>query len=267
MYFLSFLIIFFFLLRRFIGRRDSLIFTFLAATIPQFCHFATIGYTDFILTYYYSIGMILLYLWMLRNDVRSLALAGIFTAFAVFTKNEGIVLCLVTFITLSIFIFKDLRKRGYKLLRHAAFFILIIVLLCGPWFTVKLSAGLDSDVFRFKEMSPERIGAISHNLNRVPRILYEFQKQFFGPKKWNIIWIIFLALLVLNLKVSFSGDLKYITLPILLILFFYGSVYLIIPTQDPINWYLGSTLSRLFIHLVPLAVFWTAIICREREFL
>ncbi|MFH1752750.1 MAG: hypothetical protein ABH875_01065, partial [Candidatus Omnitrophota bacterium] len=66
------------------------------------------------------------------------------------------------------------------------------------------------------------------------------------------------------IKRSFCGDLAYFTLSIFFILLFYGAVYMLIPVDGPINWYVASGVSRLFIHFVPVTVFWLAILCSQR---
>ncbi|MDB4349443.1 glycosyltransferase family 39 protein [Omnitrophica bacterium] len=265
MYFLSILVIFFFLLRRFISRSGAFLFTFLLATIPQFNRFATVGYTDLILAYYYSVGMIYLFLWMKEKRLQILLLAGIFCGFAIFTKNEGMVLYIVDLILLAIFLLCSLKRQRLKLLREATVFILTALLIAGPWLGIRLFNNLQNDLLQFSDMGAERFMGVFKKLDRIPVILYEFQKQFFGPKKWNLVWILFLALLVSNIKKSFSGDLKYFSLSVALILIFYTMVYMLIPIDGPIGWHVASGVSRLFIHFLPITVFWLALMCRQQH--
>ncbi|MEE8359807.1 MAG: glycosyltransferase family 39 protein [Candidatus Omnitrophota bacterium] len=260
-YLLSFLVIFFSLLKRVISRTGAFLFTFILATIPQFVNFATVGYTDIILAYYYSIGMIYLFLWMKGRKTGDLVIAGLFSGFAAFTKNEGIMLFFVNIILLLLYFVKNLDR---EMLKKAAVYVLVVALIAAPWAFIRFSNGLENDLLKFKEMGAERFVDIFKRLDRIPVILYEYQKQFFGPKKWNIVWILFLGLFVLNIKRAFNGDLKYFSLSIFLILFFYGSVYMLIPVDGPINWYIASGVSRLFIHFVPIAVFWLALLCGQK---
>ncbi len=259
-YLLSFLIIFFFLLKRFMGRSQALLFTFLLATIPQFNHFATVGYTDFILAYYYSIALILILLWIKEKSFNLLALSAVFTGFAMWTKNEGIALCIINLILLALFLIGSFNKR---FLGQIIIFILIAILISGPWLVLRTSMRLDNEVLQLTTFNLKRFTDISKRLDRIPTILYEFQKQFVGPKKWNIIWILFFVVFFTNFRRAFSDDLKYVTLPIILILFSYGAVYLLLPVRGPIGWYVARGISRLFIHFVPITVLWLALICRR----
>jgi hypothetical protein len=261
MYLLSFLLIFFFILRRFLSRKGALLFTFILATIPQFARFATIGYTDIILAYYYSIGLIYLFIWMKGGRRQDLILSGIFSGFAIFTKNEGVALFLVNLILLCLFLARNLNRDT---LAKASVFIMVTLLIAGPWLIIRSANNLENDLLQFSDMGFRRVVDTFGRLDRIPIILYEFQKQFFGPKKWNLVWILFLALLFINIKRAFSGDLKYFSLSIVLVLFFYGAVYMLIPGDGPISWYVASGASRLFLHFVPITVFWLALICRQR---
>ncbi len=129
--------------------------------------------------------------------------------------------------------------------------------------------GLESEAMKLHSLDAGRITGSLGNIDRIPRILYEFQKQFFGPKKWNILWVIFFTLFFFNLKRAFKGKILYITALLFLIMCAYGFAYLLIPLRpnEPINWIIGSALSRLFIHFTPLAVYWIAVICRERDYI
>ena len=57
---------------------------------------------------------------------------------------------------------------------------------------------------------------------------------------------------------------RYLSLSVLLVLLIYASVYMFIPVEGPIDWYVGTAVSRLYIHFVAIAVFWVAMACKER---
>jgi len=261
MYFLSILVIMYFFLKRFISRKFALIFTFLLATIPQLKHFATIGYADFALAFYYSIATMLLYLWMREKKTPVLLISALFMGFAVLTKNEGTALCLVNFLILSIFLAKNLKA---PIIRQVFIYLFVAGIITIPWFALKLSAGMDNEILQFSSISLERLSDTFKNPGRIGVIFYEFQKQFFGPKKWNILWILFFACLALNIKKAFSPNIKYMSLAILFILGLYGGIYLFIPIDRPIQWHLGTTVSRLLLHFTPLIAFWLGLMTNEK---
>jgi len=264
-YFLSFLAGFYFLLKRFVSRRESLIFTFILASIPQVNRFATNGYTDLILAYYYSIGVMLLLLGMKDKMIQRMVWGGLFLGFAAFTKNEGIALLAITAIVSIPYILIYLKRRGAKTMRQAVLSLAIAFIAISPWLWTRARYGLDNDVLKLHGALPERIIGIFGHLDRIPIIMYEFQKQFFGPKKWNIVWIIFFLLFLANIRKSFREETAYVSVSIIAMFILYSSIYLIIPVDGPINWFVATGVSRLLIHIVPLAVLLTALLCRERR--
>ena len=92
-------------------------------------------------------------------------------------------------------------------------------------------------------------------------ILYEYQRQAFGIKYWNLSWIAFIFLAILRFKKIFSEEDRYITIPIFFILLCYTAVYLITP-QD-IYWHLRKSAGRLLIHVLPLVIFYIAMRVNE----
>jgi len=101
-------------------------------------------------------------------------------------------------------------------------------------------------------------------LNRIPLILYEYQKHVFGFKKWNIIWIVLLVLFAARFKKSVKGDAFYITAVIFMFFIGYSLVY-IISTMD-FNFLLTKTSSRFLLHILPVCVFWIACMTKEDNY-
>lgn len=268
LYFVALLIVFYFALRDFFDRKRSLLFTFLLATIPQFNRFSSVGYADFVLTFYFTAGFVYLFRWMKKENIGYLIVSAILFGFACWTKMEGWALFIA--VVLILFIFLLLNPRRYiKAPIKAGVFFLIVILIGLPWILLVDAMGLENEAFQFKTLDVDRFISSFSNLDRCPRIVYEFQKQFFGPKKWNIIWIIFLALFVLNFRDIFRRDMKYITMLLVLIMCGYAYFYLLMPLKpgEPINIYISTNLSRLFIHFTPLCVYWLASLCREKGYL
>jgi hypothetical protein len=69
--------------------------------------------------------------------------------------------------------------------------------------------------------------------------------------------------LVLGIKRIFSERLMPLTAAVLLSLCAYAAVYMVSSAPQGIAWHLSTTASRLFIHFVPIAVLWLAILCKE----
>ena len=138
-----------------------------------------------------------------------------------------------------------------------SYFLTIIAIVLG-WLDYGNSLGFVNENFNFSMIS---LKTLSSGLDRIPLILYEYQKHVFGFKKWNIIWVILLVLLAARFKKSVRGDTFYITTAIFIFFMGYSLVY-ILSTMD-FNFLLTKTSSRFLLHILPVCVFWIACMTKE----
>lgn len=257
LFYLATLIVFYHVLLRYLNRRGALLFTFLLATVPQFAEYATNAYADMVFAFYYSSGLFYLYLWMREKQAPYLIVSFLFALLSMWTKTEGFMLIGVNITAAAIYTFK---ARG-ALSRQGALYIFAGCAAILVYLSVKkvLGLALHGD---FSSMPARGFRNAFSYAKRTFLVLYEYQRQFFGPKKWNIAWILFLWAFSTNFKKAFSDNLRPLTLAIILTLAGYGAVYLITP-QD-ISWHLSTTASRFFIHFLPITVLWLAIIYKEK---
>jgi hypothetical protein len=253
-YFVGILVILYFAIKRFAGQAYALLFTFLLATIPQFNEFATNGYVDLILAYYYFISMLFLFTWFQEQDTKFLVISAVMVALAGWTKNEGLMYCGINIILL--FIFSALSRK--KQILYPLIYAVIIAAVLMPWLWIKASTGMfNNDI--------ELGGAHSFNLARMFRrvmpTLYVFQKQFFGLKKWNILWPTAFVILVFNYKSAFIGNRKYLALSLLFTVSGYVFIYLTSPLD--IDFFVSKTWNRFLIHMVPIVIYWLAVVLKE----
>lgn len=257
-YFFGLLIIFASGLYRLFGRRSALIFTFLLASLTQVNNFSQNGYADLVLAFYYSLGALSIYLWFIKEGRDFLFLAAVFSAIGAWVKNEGIALCFLNLLLLSVLTWVkkgSLDKARLKAAgRGMAFYLTMALLFIAPWYWFRHSLGLNGDLF------PGKGGVLARlfgGLGRILKIFDYYQIQFFDIKRWNILWVLFLSTFLfrgrfflpkfLPLSLSFIGTFG-----------LYTAIYVLTPL--PLEWHLSSSVSRLFIHIVPLAVFWLALV-------
>ncbi|OGW77869.1 MAG: hypothetical protein A3K16_02320 [Omnitrophica bacterium RIFCSPLOWO2_01_FULL_45_24] len=259
LYFLATLGILYFGVRRFSGRTGALLFTFILASVPQFNHFATNAYHDIPLSYYCFAGALFLLYWFKETEsLGCLYISAVMTAMAGWTKNEGFVYCAANILLLLIFLFINRRGIKKKDILSGLLYICVILLILTPWLWVKFTANLvNSDV---GSTTLSELNIIKQSYKAWP-ILYEFQRQIFGPKKWNIIWIAaFIAMAVYRKKIFADGQ-KYITISLILTVSGYIFAYLI--GQDEIRHMVGTTWSRMMMHFLPLTVYWLAYLIKD----
>jgi len=259
LFFVSLLVILYFALKRVIGKRLALISAFFLATIPHFLNYATIGYADFALTMFYTSSFFYIFLWIsYKRENKYLILAGLLAVFAVWTKHEGVFFLLINMAIVTFFAILNWKRVNKSEWIGIAFFLIVPALLTLIWFVYFHSIGFSNE---FVNKETLRLSVVLKNLNRVPLVLYEYQKHVFGPKKWNISYFVFLLGLIFYFKTSLRRDFKYITLSILLALAGYGFFYIITPLE--IKYHLQTAGSRLLIHFLPIAIFWIGYLAKE----
>ncbi len=259
LYFVATLIILYFGIRRFASQTCALFFTFLLASIPQFSAFATNGYLDLQLGYYYSTSALFLFLWFKSTeDHQFLLISAVMVALAGWTKNEGLMYCLVNIGLISIFYAVDREMPIKKKLFHLFSYISIIAIISLPWLWIKGSVHLANDEVQFANLN---ISYLSKQYYKIVPIIYEFQKQTFGPKKWNILWLIMIFVLGFKYKDMFKKNQRYISIAMSLTILGYVLSYII--SRSEIHYALGATWSRFLLHFLPIVMYWLANIVKE----
>ncbi|MFC1508564.1 hypothetical protein ACFL60_02630 [Candidatus Omnitrophota bacterium] len=259
-FFTSCLVVFYSILRNIrLTRLHALIFTFFLASIPHFNAYAANGYADLILSFYYSIGFLYLYLWFGERKRAHLIISVIFTAMACYVKCEGMLLTLVTVLTFLSFMLLSKDEDRPKVFKAFIFYIFILGLLTLPMFLLKraTAANIPNQAMSVKLLSDFKFA----NFQRIVPILYDYQKQFFGIKKWNLVWVLFIISVFLGFKrrVLFSKEIKFLSIAIGLIFLAHTSFFMI--SEDVII-YLRAQ-NRMLIHFLPLVVFFIACIFQK----
>ena len=252
LYFVAILGILYYGIRRFAGRTYALVFIFILASIPQFNNFATNAYIDVPLSYYYLTATLFLFYWFKEPDtIGFLYVSAIMTALAGWTKNEGLVYCAINVIVLAIYLFSSRKGLEKKYLLRGIQYIVLVAVILLPWLIIRKSAAvMNSD---FGTLDAGRFDIVAQ-LRKVIPMFYEFQRQIFGPKKWNIFWIVFIIALVVYRKKLFTKYSRYITIPLVLVICGYIAAYLLTQITMPSLW------SRLMLHFLPIAVYLLALL-------
>ena len=259
--FMAFLVLFYVFLRKALsGRTLALTFTFMLASIRQFSNYATNGYADLQMAIYASLTFLALYLWIRGKGDAYLPVAFFSCVFAFWTKNEGAVVLLGFILVLAFQILGKIKngKRAIEKYRGAILAAAILGTLFTAWSLFKGKMGLQNDIVNAQVLIKYNI---ADTLGRLAAIFYEYQRQAFGIKYWNLAWVLFILASVFGFRKLFSEERRYLTIPIFFILLCYTVIYLITP-QDLV-WHLRRSASRLLIHILPLALFYVALETRR----
>lgn len=264
LFYLSFVFVFYSMLKKITKSRFvSLLFTFLLVSIKQFSDYATIGYADLELGIYFAVSIFYLFLWMGDREKGGFLWVSLAASiFCIWTKNEGMMLALIAAGILSFYILMNIRRITKREIAKFLIYTLVILLIIVSWGMFKDSKTLINENFNLSMINFENL---VRNLDRIPAILYEYQKQLFGFKKWNIIWILFVFILLKEFKTAVSGNIKYVTCTFLLVGIGYSLVYIF--SAVGIKFLLSTTGSRFLLHILPVAIFWMAFITDRQKLL
>ncbi len=156
----TFLVIFYYSLRKVTSRTISLFFTFVLAVSTTIYSHSTLAYTNLPYTIYYSLGLINVYLWLKTKDVGCLAVSALLIGLSSWVRSsEPFWIAPVMLILYSSFVTKKWKEWF--------FYITTVILFKFPWnaylsskFPTELSGSwvlqqainLDLIVFRFIEV-------------------------------------------------------------------------------------------------------------------
>lgn len=254
LFYFSFLAGFFYAAKRFTNRYVAIVFTFLLNGLRFMSDQATWGVADLPFAYYYCISFFLILSWMRTGNSSFFYLSAFFSAFTVWTKNEGIPSLLILFLIIGLFFFFSHRRKR-DVLKEIVFYMMLETALIIPvLYWKKLTAAtyplLDHGVFSFSR--------ILKNIEWLPMILDKLQQQLFGtPNRWNLLGYLFILITVLNLKQIFKPLYLYLMLAIILNYSLYIVVYLLDPFNDLVH-YMAYSQNRMLMHFLPLMLFCSA---------
>jgi len=256
LFYVSMLVIFYCGLIRCVTRKKALLFTFLLATVPQFAEYATNGYAEFLISFYFTASALYLLQWGRDQRKGLLLISFILISLALWTKVEGLILFAVNGIVMLTLIFsqKNNKKSGWM------YILGLIIGAVGYLLAINmLNINLHDNSTQF--VVRDFLGEVFSRIGRLPTILDQYQMQIFGPKKWNLIWVVVAILFFVNIKRVFNKHLLPVTVLVLSLTLGYMMIYFL--TIDAYEWVLEKSLSRLMIHHVAIVTFYSALLFKE----
>jgi hypothetical protein len=251
-----FLALFYFQLKKFFDRKYALFSVFFLITAQQIAGYASIINADFVLLAFVTSGFLYLILYMHTLEKAYIVLSAIFFSFSLWVKNEAAVFIIAFFACFAVFLLKADRMVRRDIFKQLLTSIFIALVIAGPWFVYKfLNHVVNSDI-NSSNMTPERL---LENIRSIPVLLNELQKQVFGPKKWNILWIVVMAVSALRYKKLCKNGFFYISLFILISVVGYFFAYMS-TTSANLYYIANKTMSRFMIHFAGVAIFLAAFI-------
>jgi 4-amino-4-deoxy-L-arabinose transferase-like glycosyltransferase len=247
----AFLVLFYSQAKRIFNRPYAFLLVFFLATIPQLADYATVIHADLLLTA--LVAGAFLYFWLYAREFRKgdLLLSSVLFGFTLWTKNEAIVF-VAAFAAVFIVLFarsEPIFKK--KIARDIIVSFFIVAVISAPSFAVKIAAGVTNSDIDLSKLTFDRF---LQNVKDIPVLLNLFQQEVFGPKKWNILWMMLLAAIVWKRRFLLKGQNFYVTLFIILASLGYFAGYMA-TTGNNLYFYVNTTISRFMLHFSGIGLF------------
>ena len=257
--YLAFIGLFYSQARRFFDRSYALLATFFLATVPQLVDYATIVHADLVLTAFVTCAFAYFLLYTRTRNVTHLVLSSLLIGFSVWIKNEAVVFAGAFAAVLIFFAARSDPSGKRRILREVIMSFIVIAVIAAPWLitrSLRASANVDMDL---SSITPERLW---QNVKDIPILLDLFQQEVFGPKKWNILWVIVFAGMIWKRKLLWKGECSYLILFLALSAAGYFAGYMFI-TGTSLYFYVNTTISRFMLHFCGVALLLLMFLLRE----
>jgi hypothetical protein len=213
---------------------------------PGLLIFSTFQTADIPLTYFFLASASLFVLASHENNRKLLFLSGMMAGLSAWTKNEGIpFVMLIIICTIFVFGFRQIRTNLFSLLGGMAVPLLTIVLF-------KTIVSVNNDLFTNNGLS-EIISKLV-TPSRYSQILTHLISELIHLGNWPISIMVVLLVYGWIMGIRNPGSLTEKVLWVIPLAQFaiYMLIYVITPHE--LEWHLNYSMSRLLIHLFPLAL-------------
>jgi len=249
-YLVALLLLFYTGLARLHGRAIAALAVGALALVPALPHFAGYGYADVPLAMYGGAAALYLLLWWRHRCPIDLVLMGLLGGGAIWTKKEGLPVALILLCAAAVScVYWEGGRPLTQRLRPWLASVLATVALPLPWLVfTRIVRPQGSDFW------PITLATFAGHIDRLPTVLGYFLQETLSLDDWSLLWIVALVVVSLALAVR---RLPLPTLVLLLMFLIQLGVYLVsyvFSYWTPYTLHIGSSLNRLVLQTVPLAL-------------
>lgn len=248
MMYLSFLGIFYSMLKRVTTHTAAAIFTFMMMITPEMLAFSALSGINLLHTVYAASGLLFAVLWFDKKDDKLLMLSAILLSMNCFTRNEGIVFSgMANLLVLFRFFKKDIDRKKSLLFFVTAFFGFI-------YWTIFLKAN------QIHSGSDLIITKLFWDGDKIATMYRELKPLYLNTQYYGIGIVLFGLMLLGNLWNLFrKGDQAALVFATLGVMFLYTLIiYQIDYVWDSIENVLRYSYKRFFFSFIPLLWFYIA---------
>lgn len=259
-FFMSLSVLFYHTAKRLTSRTLAALFTAMLATVPQVVRHGGglslnwsadyVGYADLPLAVYLMAGAAFFCLFVKTQERPSLLLSMLFFGFGAWTKNEGLPLAAFGLLLAAAYLFYTRPMRQAITATLSGLGLLLCLVL--PWMAYKSFTGTEGWV---SQMEPT---AQAQYWDRLPVIFKAIAEKAFSPPFFNLAWVFLFIGGLLNWRSLRTPSLS-LYLYAMMALQWSGYVLVYALTPFDLRWHLGTSVDRLLLHLLPLALLVTAL--------
>lgn len=245
MYYISFIFVFYALLRKYTNRLSAALFSLILIATPEMYAFSSLSNTNVMGAAFAGLGIIYLFIWTDRKNKYELYIASILMAMNVWLRSDGIVFNISGFLIVLYQAFKD--KNWKSLLTYSVIaFIPFIV-----WTVyLKFAIGVIQDRF---------VNHLFWDSDRLKKLLDWIGKLLTNTSYYGWTFFIFFASVLLNIKNIHKDKTKLLFLIVVSFLA-YAAVYYQLDDlkQDPLDSMMKNSFRRGLFYFIPMIVFYTS---------
>lgn len=255
--FLSFLVVFYFILTQLTSKKGALLGLALLASSNLFMFHAASTYRDIFLIYYVYSALAFIVFWQKYRNKRLLMLAGLLAGLGAFTKLEGMAYLPVYFILIMFILCKGEKVKLRVKAKEFLSFSVPCIFIVSIFHFVKVFKGISTA----KYVGFDLVNCIKN----IPVALEYFGHALFMTASWNIVWVLLLFLIVWRWKVILADREAQMWL-LALVLFF--AIHFLLSLSAGLSAHILSynTISRLLLHFFPVAVSLIVLLMRQEKF-
>ncbi|MGA2787599.1 MAG: glycosyltransferase family 39 protein [Verrucomicrobiota bacterium] len=215
------------------------------AMLPVMFRYGGVGCADLPLAMFYAGSIFYVARWIDRQQGPDLILAILFSAFAAFTKNEGLVLALMNVVVILGFGFCAVRRRAWI---GAAVFFAGLLAMDAAWLFWSRNLPRTHEDYGSKLLSPMLVA----HLPRLKEIIPAMLAQTTEFHVWGLLWIMAGMLALLGWRALARPYVLAVWILLGMQLMVYALAYSVTPWDLTVL--MPMTMDRLLLHAVPAVI-------------
>jgi Dolichyl-phosphate-mannose-protein mannosyltransferase len=223
----------------------ALAVTAVTVGVPVMLRWAGSGNADVPLAAFNVAALFFLIRWLEESNLRDCTLCAVMSAFAAFTKNEGLAFGILTCVVMFLPVLRS-QHTGRRL-AGASLYLVVFLLLSLPWLI------WSADIPRTHENYAAHFGVseILAKVDRLPVIVNEMVRQIVNVRRYGLLWIVLIASAVMGRHAFRNRTIRIVWLLFILQLGVYSLIFLVTPWDVRLQ--MSVSLDRLLLHVIPAA--------------